>query len=340
MTSLATDFTSLAGIELPIVQAPIGTASTPELVAAVSNAGGLGMLSLTWRNPNETRELIRQTRALTDRPFGINLVLLWDAAERLAIALDEGVPIISLSWGDPAPWVEQIHDAGALLVHMVGSTAAAIAAKRCGADAIVAQGLEASGHVEGQTGIMALLPELVDAVAPTPVLAAGGIGDGRGLAAALCLGAAGVWMGTRFLLANEADAHPDYQGWLIDAGASDTVYTTLFRGGWPPNTPLRTLQNKSLQLWQDAGRPEPGRGPGENDVIGHTSKGVPIIRYHDDFPGAHTTGDLESMVLYAGEGVGVMHEILPATEIVRSVADQAKSVLTRLGTNGSPTPTP
>lgn len=333
MTTLATDFTSLAGIEFPIVQAPIGSASTPELVAAVSNAGGLGMLSLTWRTPSEARELIRQTRALTDRPFGVNLVLLWDAAERLAIALEEGVPIVALSWGDPTPWVEQIHAAGALVIHMVGSTAAAIAAKRCGVDAVVAQGLEASGHVEGRTGIMALIPEMVDAVAPLPVLAAGGIGDGRGLAAALCLGASGVWLGTRFLLAAEADAHPDYQRWLTGASASDTIHTTLFRGGWPPNTPVRTLPNKTLQLWQDAGRPEPGRGPGENDVIGHTGKGVPIIRYHDDFPGALTTGDLESMVLYAGEGVGVMGEVLPAAEIVRTMTDQAESVLRRLGSN-------
>lgn len=330
MTSFATDFTSLAGIDLPIVQAPIGTASTPELVAAVSNAGGLGTLSLTWRSPNEARELIHQVKALTDRPFGINLVLAWDPTERLAIALEEGVPIISLSWGDPAPWVEQIHDAGALLVHMVGTKDAAIAAKSAGADIIVAQGYEASGHVEGQTSIMALLPEVVDAVAPTPVLAAGGIGDGRGLAAALCLGAAGVWMGTRFVLSAEADAHGDYQGWLIGAGSSDTIHTTLFRGGWPPNTPLRTLPNKSLQLWEDAGRPEPGRGPGEGDVIGQTGKGNPIMRYHDDFPGANTTGDLESMVLYAGESIGVMHEVLPAGEIVRFVAEQAKSVLGRL----------
>lgn len=330
MTSLATDFTSLAGIDLPIVQAPIGSASTPELVAAVSNAGGLGVLSLTWRSPGEARELIHQTKALTDRPFGINLVLLWDAAERLAIALDEGVRVISFSWGDPTPWVEQIHDAGALLVHMVGNTAAAQVAKHAGADAIVAQGFEAAGHVEGQTSLLALLPEMVDAVAPTPVLAAGGIGDGRGLAAALCLGAAGIWMGTRFVLSAEADAHSDYQGWLLAASASDTVYTTLFRGGWPANTPLRTLPNKSLQLWEEAGRPEPGRGPGEGDVVGQTSKGAPIMRYHDDFPGARTTGDLESMVLYAGQSVGIMHEVLPATEIVRSVADQARSTLGRL----------
>jgi NAD(P)H-dependent flavin oxidoreductase YrpB (nitropropane dioxygenase family) len=331
MHPLATDFTRLASIDLPIVQAPIGSATTPELAAAVSNAGGLGMLSLTWRSPNEARELIRQTRALTDRPFGVNLVLLWDVTERLNIALEEGVPIISLSWGDPSPWVEQIHDSGALLVHMVGTTAEAIAVKRSGVDAIVAQGYEASGHVEGLTGIMALLPEMVDAVAPTPVLAAGGIGDGRGLAAALCLGAAGVWMGTRFVLSSEADAHPDYQQWLVDANAEGTVFTTIFRGGWPPNTPLRTLPNKTLQLWEEAGRPEAGRGPGESDVIGQTSRGVPIIRYHDDFPGAHTTGDLESMVLYAGESVGVMHEVLPAAEIVRTVVERASSVLSRFG---------
>lgn len=330
MTSLATDFTSLAGIELPIVQAPIGSASTPELVAAVSNAGGLGTLSLTWRSPGEARELIQQVKTLTDRPFGINLVLHWDATERLAIALEEGVPIISLSWGDPTPWVEQIHAAGAKLIHQVGTTERAVAVKQAGADAIVAQGYEASGHVDGQTSIMALLPEMVDAVAPTPVLAAGGIGDGRGLAAALCLGASGAWMGTRFVLSEEADAHTDYQGWMLGASSSDTIHTTLFRGGWPPNTPVRTLRNKSLQLWEEAGRPEPGRGPGEGDVIGQTSKGAPILRYHDDFPGAHTTGDLESMVLYAGQSVGVVREVLPAVEIVDRVASQAVTTLERL----------
>jgi nitronate monooxygenase len=118
---------------------------------------------------------------------------------------------------------------------------------------------------------------------------------------------------------------------LVDANAEGTVFTTIFRGGWPPNTPLRTLPNKTLQLWEEAGRPEAGRGPGESDVIGQTSRGVPIIRYHDDFPGAHTTGDLESMVLYAGESVGVMHEVLPAAEIVRTVVERASSVLSRFG---------
>ena len=188
------------------------------------------------------------------------------------------------------------------------------------------------GHDRGRHAPDHHIPEHQPAVVePLLQRVAGGIGDGRGLAAALCLGASGVSMGTRFLLSTEADAHSDYQHWLLDAGASDTIHTTLFRGGWPQNTALRTLPNKSLQLWEDAGRPEPGRGPGESDVIGHTSKGIPIMRYHDDFPGNGTTGDLESMVLYAGESVGVMHEILPAAEIVRSVANQAESVLSRFG---------
>lgn len=329
MSTLSTDFTGLAGIDLPIVQAPIGSATTPELAAAVSNAGGLGMLSLTWRTPGEARELIRRTRELTDRPFGINLVLVWDPAERLSIALDEGVSIISLSWGDPAPWSETVHDAGALLIHQVGTVAGAIAAKHAGVDVMVAQGFEAGGHVEGQIGTMALIPEIVDAVAPIPVLAAGGISDGRGLAAALCLGAAGAWMGTRFLLSDEADAHPDYQRWLLDASGSDPVQTTLFRGGWPANTPIRTLPNKTLRLWEEAGRPEPGRGPGEGDVIGQTSKGSPILRYADDFPGQRTTGDLESMVLYSGQGIGVVRDVRPAADIVAAIASEASTVLGR-----------
>ena len=255
-------------------------------------------------------------------------------AERLAIALEEGVPVISLSWGDPAPWVEQIHAAGALLVHMVGTTAAAVAAEDAGVDVIVAQGYEASGHVEGQTSIMALLPEMVDAVAPTPVLAAGGIGDGRGLAAALCLGASGVWMGTRFLLSDEADAHPDYQGWLLEAGASDTIHTTLFRGGWPPE---HSAPHPAEQIAPALGR---GRTPGTGPRPGRERRHRPHQQRHPHHAlprrlprRAAPPATWKAWCSTRAKASASIHEILPAAEIVQSVADQARSVLSRLGSN-------
>jgi nitronate monooxygenase len=330
MTRLSTTFTELLGIDLPVVQAPLGTASTPELVAAVSNAGGLGTLSITWRSIAETRDLIRQVKELTDKPFGVNLVVHWDPTERLEIALEEGVRLISFFWGTPAPWNETARARGALVAQTVGSAAEAKSAVDLGVDLIVAQGWEAGGKVWGHVATMPLVPAVVNAVTPVPVLAAGGIADGRGLAAALCLGAAGVWIGTRFLLAEEANVHEMYRERLINAGEHETVYTTLFRGGWPPNTPLRTLSNHTLQLWEEAGRPDHGRRPGECDVIGQTSRGTPIIRYDDDFPARGTTGDLESMVLYAGESVGLVRRVQPAAEIVGDIARQAAEVLDRL----------
>ena len=206
-----TSFSRLVGIDLPIVQAPVGGISTPALAAAVSEAGGLGTLSITWREPDALRALLRETRALTGKPFAVNLVLAWDPAERLEIALAAGVRIVSFFWGDPAPWVEPVHAAGGIVLHTVASAEEARRAGDAGVDAVVAQGWEAGGHVWGEVATMALVPRVVDAVSPVPVVAAGGIADGRGLAAALALGAGAAWMGTRFLLAEEAATHPVYR---------------------------------------------------------------------------------------------------------------------------------
>ena len=316
----------LLGIDPPIVQAPIGGASTPALAAAVSNAGGLGTLSITWRSPEATRSLIRETRRLTDRPFAVNLVLQWDPTERLAIALEEGVPVVSFFWGDPAPHVECVHAAGALAVHAVASAEEARQAVAAGVDLIVAQGWEAGGHVWGEVATLALVPRVVDAVAPVPVLAAGGIVDGRGLAAALTLGAAGAWIGTRFLLADEAASHPRYRDRLLAATETDTVHTGVFDGGWP-NAPLRALRNDTFRRWDAAGRPPPGQRPGEGEVIASNELGTDVVRYSSDAPLAGAAGDVEEMVLYAGQGVGLARRVQPAAEIVRDIADEAARTL-------------
>lgn len=317
-----TPFTRLLGLDLPIAQAPIGGASTPALAAAVSNAGGLGTLSLTWRSPEATRALIRETRALTDRPFAINLVLAWDPAERLAIALEEGVRLVSFFWGDPAPYVATVHDAGGLVIHAVGGAEEGRRAVAAGADLIVAQGWEAGGHVWGEVATLPLVPTVVDAVDPVPVLAAGGIGDGRGVAAALALGAAGVWMGTRFLLAAESAAHEHYRRRLRDAVETDTVHTDLFDVGWP-NAPLRALRNTTYDRWREAGRPPSGTRPGEGEAIARNELGEAVLRYGSDAPLVGAAGDVEAMVLYAGQGVGLVERVQPAAEIVRELAAEA-----------------
>ncbi len=183
--------------------------AVPELAAAVSNAGALGMLALTWSTP--AGDVVRETAALTDRPFGGNLVLASDQHRRLDEALEAGLRIVSLFWGDPTGYVEQVHDADGVVLHTVGSAEEARRAVAGGVDVVVAQGWEAGGHVWGQVATLPLVPAVVDAVAPVPVIAAGGIGDARGVAAVLALGAQAAWLGTRFLLAQEMPIHEEYR---------------------------------------------------------------------------------------------------------------------------------
>src|ERR1700712_256823 len=172
--------------------------AVPELAAAVSNAGALGMLALTWSSP--AGDPVRQTAAMTDRPFGGNLILNSDQHRRLDEALEAGLRIVSLMWGDPTGYVEQVHDANGIVLHTVGSAEEARQAVAGGVDVIVAQGWEAGGHVWGQVATLPLVPAVVDAVAPVPVIAAGGVGDARGGAAVLALGAQAAPLGPRFLL--------------------------------------------------------------------------------------------------------------------------------------------
>ncbi|MGH2615275.1 MAG: NAD(P)H-dependent flavin oxidoreductase [Thermomicrobiales bacterium] len=322
-----TAFCRLVGIDLPIGQAPVGGISTPALAAAVSETGALGTLSITWREPDALRGLLRETRARTAKPFAVNLVLAWDPAERLAIALEEGVRVISFFWGDPAPWVEQVHAAGGIVLHTVASAEEARRAADAGVDAVVAQGWEAGGHVWGAVTTMALVPRVVDAVAPLPVVAAGGIADGRGLAAVLALGAGAAWMGTRFLLAEEAATHPLYQERLMAAAETDTAYSALFDIGWP-DAPLRTLRNATWDAWRAAGEPPSGSRPGEGETVATGEDGRAIARYSNDAPVSGASGDIVAMALYAGQGIGLARRVQPAAAIVREVAAEAVQALT------------
>lgn len=325
----ADGFCGALGMSLPVVQAPIGSASTPQLAAAVSQAGGLGMLALTWASLDETRHRILATQQLTSRPFGVNLALQRPQVDRLAVCLEEGVQVVSTFWGDPAPYADLVDQAGAMHMHTVGSADEARRAVDVGVDVVVAQGWEAGGHVWGQVATMPLVPAVVNAVHPIPVLAAGGISDGRGLAAVLALGAAAGWVGTRFLLAAEANTHPDYRAAVAAAAETDTVYGVVFDGGWP-KAPHRALRNSTVRAWEAAGRPAPGRRPGEHEVLPASRNGAQLLRYGDDLPTADLVGDIEPLALYAGQSSGLIDSVQNAAVIAQTLAADAQQVFKRL----------
>ena len=256
---MTTPVCDMLGIQQPIIQAPM--AAVPQLAAAVSNAGALGMVTLTWSD--DAGAVVRDTAALTGRPFGGNFILTSDHHRRLDQALAAGLRIVSFMWGDPTAYVNPVHDAGGLVLHTVGSAAEARRAVAAGVDVIVAQGWEAGGHVWGTVATLPLVPAVVDAVAPVPVIAAGGIGDARGVAAVLALGAQAAWLGTRFLLAREMPLHQDYRHALIAAAETDPQwYPDLYDIGWP-DAPHRALRNSTAAAWEAAGRPPTGSGPGK-----------------------------------------------------------------------------
>ncbi|MCH8801976.1 MAG: nitronate monooxygenase, partial [Chloroflexi bacterium] len=233
MPSIYTSLCKLLDIEVPIISAPISNAANSSLVAAVSNAGGLGTFAMFHRTPEGIRELIEEAHRLTGRPFCANFILRPNDPidERLQACLDAGINVVQFFWEEPNQFVDQVHESGALVMYTVPSAEAARAAVDAGVDIIVAQGWEAGGHVQGDVATMALVPRVVDAVPSTPVVAAGGIADGRGLAAALALGAAGVVMGTRFLASEEAIASGTHGRLHDGALRQDAEQTGLAKTG-------------------------------------------------------------------------------------------------------------
>jgi NAD(P)H-dependent flavin oxidoreductase YrpB (nitropropane dioxygenase family) len=310
---------------------PSARRATPELAAAVSNAGGLGTLALSWTPPESVRERIRATRAVTDRPFAVNLVLEWDQRERLRACAKEQIAVVSTFWGDARPYVDAIHAGGALHLHTVGSAEEARRAVAAGVDVIVAQGWEAGGRVRGQVATLTLVPAVVDAVRPVPVLAAGGVADGRGLAAVLALGADAAWIGTRFLLAEEASVHHEWRRRIQDARETSTLYSTLFDRGWP-DAPHRTLRNSTVEAWERAGRPAAPHRPGEHDIVAHAPDGRCLYRYGPDPAMGGARGDVEALALYAGQSAGLVTDMLPAAAIVEELTSDAATALGRPGT--------
>lgn len=335
MTSLPTPLTNHLDLDVPVVQAPIGSATCPDLAAAVSNAGGLGMLAITWRDADETLAVLRETARQTNRPFGVNIVLD-DTAKtvstdtHLDICATEEIDVVSFSFGDASPYIDTVHDFGATVVQSVGSAAEARAAVDAGVDIIVAQGWESGGHVQSDVATLPLIPRVVDVVPDTPVIAAGGIGDGRGIAAALTLGAAGVWLDTRFVATREANVHEHYRERITDAAETDTLYSTLFDEGWP-DAPHRVLENETTEDWQAAGEPAQDR-PGMGEEIVETSTGEPIRRYEDSLALPGMTGEIDALPLYAGQSAGVIDSLPSAATLVEELVAETQDALDRAAT--------
>ncbi len=235
---MKTKITELLGIEYPIIQGGMAWVAEHKLAAAVSNAGGLGLIGAASAPPEIVREEVRKCRELTDKPFGVNIMLLNPNADEVAkMVVEEGVKVVTTGAGSPSKYMSMWKEAGVVVIPVVASVAMAKMMERAGADAVVAEGMESGGHI-GSTTTMALLPQVVDAVS-IPVIGAGGIGDGRGFAAAMMLGAEAVQMGTRFVVANESIVHENYKNKVVKASDVDSEVTGLSTGH-----PVRCLRNK------------------------------------------------------------------------------------------------
>ncbi|CAN6466807.1 unnamed protein product [Victoria cruziana] len=320
----------ILGFDYGVVQAPLGPdISCPELVAAVANAGAIGFLRAPDSDsPDILRKLIARTRALTSKPFGVGVVLAFSHEQNVKVILEEKVAVLQVYWGEyPAHLVNQAHEVGVKVVHQVGSYEDAAKAVDAGVDAIIVQGHEAGGHVIGKMGLMALLPSVVDLASThnIPVIAAGGIVDARGYVAALALGAKGVCMGTRFVAARESCAHPVYKQKILEM--AETEYTDVFgRARWP-GASHRVLKTPFFNKWRHL---SPDETEVDQPIVGHSTvheleKEIP--RFAGTAPNDATQGDIESMVMYAGQGVGLIKEILPAENIVRMLVDGAQLII-------------
>jgi NAD(P)H-dependent flavin oxidoreductase YrpB (nitropropane dioxygenase family) len=300
-----------------VIQAPIGSLATVELVSAVSNAGGLGSLALTWTDASTAARLVAGVRARTPAAFAANFVLAFEPTALTAV-LEAGVPVVTFSWGLPGELVSAVHSFGAAAGVQVGTVEGAKRALDQGCDFVMCQGIEAGGHVQSSIPLRKLLPAVVAEARAVPVAAAGGLADTEDVKEVAYLGASAVMFGTRFVASTESAAHPAYKAALIASQSSDTALTGCFDGEWPYAL-HRVLRNATLTSWEAAGCPPPGRRPGEGDVVARQETGSVIHRYDDAPPNSGTHGDVMACCLYAGTGVGKITEVLSAGALVKEL---------------------
>lgn len=305
------------GLKYPISNAGMGGAAIPELAIAVSNAGGLASVGTGLLATAESvRASVSRTKAATTRPFAVNY-LLCRAPVTLPVALEAGAPIIQFAWGIPtADMVAAIRHAGAKMAIQVGSAEGARRALDVGADYLICQGIEGGGHVQGTRALYEILPAVIEEAKTVHVLAGGGIANGAHIRRALLTGASGVLIGTRFVATREASAHEVHKRAIVRAKAADTALTVCFQDGWA-NAPHRVLRNRTLEMWEAAGCPPPGKRPGEGDVLTtNTVTGATKLRYSYRVPLPDDDGAPMELALYAGRGVDAIRDIPSAGELV------------------------
>jgi enoyl-[acyl-carrier protein] reductase II len=308
--ALRTRLTTLLGVEHPIIQGGMAWTATWELATAVSNAGGLGVIGAGHMPTDMLRQQIRAAKKATYRPFGVNLMLLTPHIDELVqMVLDEGVSVVTTGAGNPGKYMAALREKGIKVLPIAPSVALARRLEQAGADAIIGEGMEAGGHI-GDLTTMVLTPQLVDAVS-VPVIAAGGIADGRGIAAAFALGAEGVQMGTRFMCAEECTIHPDVKERVLKARDRDTVVTGTCTGH-----PVRVLKNKLSRQIEELDRAN------EPEKIEELAMGKLALAMRE--------GDVEKGSLMAGQCSAMVGSIQPAAEIIAELVMEAESVMRSL----------
>ncbi len=317
---METEFTRLVGCAVPLQQAGMGGTAGPDLAAAVTEAGALGMIGAAAASADSLADALDAVARRTEGPVGVNFLMPFLDRAAVGVAAAKA-RLVEFFYGDPDPvLVAEVHKGGALAAWQVGSVTEATAAADAGCDLVIAQGVEAGGHIRGQIGLLPLLEATLDAV-EVPVLAAGGLGTARAVAAVLAAGAAGARIGTRFVATEEADAHPSYAQALVAASPDDTVVTTTFSSMWP-DAPHRVLRSCIA-----AAEAHTGEIVGEMALLDGTT--VPVPRLAPPSPGRASTGNLAAMAHYAGQSVGAVHKLQRAGDVVRELASGAEELLAR-----------
>ena len=313
--TIRTPICELFDIEYPVFLAGMGGVAYAEVCAAVSEAGGYGTLGMATASPDEIRSQMRAVRKRTDKPFGVDLLaaLPEQVMAAIDIIIEEGASSFIAGLGVPGPVIAKCHDAGLKVVSMCGKVKHAVRAEEAGCDVVVAQGTEAGGHT-GLVAGMALIPQIVDAV-KIPVLGAGSIVDGRGLAAALAFGAQGIWMGTRFIASEEARASAEYKNQIVESGSADTAITRCYSG-----KPMRVITNPYVEDW--ARRPDEIQ-PFPQQMIASSQEGLLGFAFNN-------STDVERTCMPAGQGIGGIHSVLPVADIIQNTMREARETIARL----------
>lgn len=326
-TSIMRDF----GLATPIVNAGMAMIARPALAAAVCESGGLGTIGSDINPPQVLRDLIRKTKALTKRPFGVDLIGDFVTDEHISVLLEEQVALAIFFWTLPtSEQVGRLKHAGIKVWMQVGRVAEAEQAVALGAEALIVQGAEAGGHNRAEASTMTLFPRIRRLFPGLPLLAAGGIVDGTTMAAALALGADAVWCGSRFLASLEAEAHDAYKARVQAADVGDTAILSIYGPEWP-DQPMRAIVNDGARA--ALGREAEATKDAEGRLIGSTvlnGQTIPVPRYSAILPTPDFDGDIEQACLTAGQSAGNIDDVLAAGEIVRRMTAEAKSVLRRL----------